>query len=256
MATPRYAIRNDTAANWTSANPTLGDGEWGYETDTGKLKIGDGATAWNSLGYTYTNNTTTVTSAYTVAANVDTVYVDASGGAATVTLPALTGNIGRKITIRALDATNTITIARAGSDTIANALTSVTLSSDRDYWTLEAGPTQWELVAGYETIDGTYDGIKRFEGTMEQWGGRVETVDISFSSGVGGFTGSGADVTFPVPFVASGPARVIIGSVRGADAQVLAEGGDTDGFRPRYRAVSSVTGETVWFNWHAIGRWY
>jgi hypothetical protein len=43
--------RRDTAAGWTSANPTLLNGEFGYETDTGKFKVGDGATAWNSLGY-------------------------------------------------------------------------------------------------------------------------------------------------------------------------------------------------------------
>jgi hypothetical protein len=44
--------RRGTAAQWTSANPTLAAGEWGYETDTGKVKIGNGSTAWNSLGYT------------------------------------------------------------------------------------------------------------------------------------------------------------------------------------------------------------
>jgi len=44
-------IRRDSAADWTSVNPTLSNGEFGYETDTDKLKIGDGTTAWNSLGY-------------------------------------------------------------------------------------------------------------------------------------------------------------------------------------------------------------
>ena len=43
--------RRDTAANWTSNDPTLKAGEIGYETDTGYLKIGDGSTAWTSLGY-------------------------------------------------------------------------------------------------------------------------------------------------------------------------------------------------------------
>jgi hypothetical protein len=43
--------RRDTAANWTSANPTLLSGELGYETDTSKFKIGDGTTAWNSLDF-------------------------------------------------------------------------------------------------------------------------------------------------------------------------------------------------------------
>lgn len=44
-------LRNDTAANWTSANPTLAQGELGIETDTLKLKVGNGTTAWNSLAY-------------------------------------------------------------------------------------------------------------------------------------------------------------------------------------------------------------
>lgn len=44
-------IRRDTAANWTSANPTLAQGELGIETDTLKVKAGTGLTAWTSLGY-------------------------------------------------------------------------------------------------------------------------------------------------------------------------------------------------------------
>lgn len=44
--------RRGTAASWTSTNPTLAAGEFGYETDTGKFKIGNGSTAWASLAYT------------------------------------------------------------------------------------------------------------------------------------------------------------------------------------------------------------
>jgi hypothetical protein len=43
--------RRGTAASWTSTNPTLAAGETGYETDTGKFKIGNGSTAWASLAY-------------------------------------------------------------------------------------------------------------------------------------------------------------------------------------------------------------
>ena len=43
--------RRDTAANWTSANPTLLAGEIGIESDTGYWKVGDGSTVWNSLAY-------------------------------------------------------------------------------------------------------------------------------------------------------------------------------------------------------------
>ena len=44
-------LRKDTAANWVSSNPTLAQAEVGVEVDTGKVKIGDGATAWTSLPY-------------------------------------------------------------------------------------------------------------------------------------------------------------------------------------------------------------
>jgi Major tropism determinant N-terminal domain len=47
-------FRRDTAANWTSNNHTLNQGELGIETDTKKFKIGDGSTAWNSLAYVST----------------------------------------------------------------------------------------------------------------------------------------------------------------------------------------------------------
>ena len=42
-------VRRDTAANWTSEDPTLAEGEYGLDTTTGQIKIGDGVTAWTSL---------------------------------------------------------------------------------------------------------------------------------------------------------------------------------------------------------------
>lgn len=50
----RFQQKRDTAANWTSNNPTLLSGEIGFETDTNKFKIGDGSTAWTSLAYVST----------------------------------------------------------------------------------------------------------------------------------------------------------------------------------------------------------
>ena len=48
-------VKRGTAAGWTSANPTLNAGEIGFETDTKKMKVGDGSTAWTSLTYTATD---------------------------------------------------------------------------------------------------------------------------------------------------------------------------------------------------------
>lgn len=47
----RFRLRRDTAANWASRNPRLLLGEPGFETDTNKLKIGDGLNTWNNLDY-------------------------------------------------------------------------------------------------------------------------------------------------------------------------------------------------------------
>ncbi len=44
-------LRRGTASEWTAVNPTLAAGELVIETDTDKYKIGDGSTAWTSLGY-------------------------------------------------------------------------------------------------------------------------------------------------------------------------------------------------------------
>jgi len=42
-------LRRGTAAQWATANTVLAEGELGYETDTGFIKVGDGATAYNSI---------------------------------------------------------------------------------------------------------------------------------------------------------------------------------------------------------------
>jgi hypothetical protein len=39
------------AADWTSLNPLLKEGEPGIESDTGKMKVGDGSTRWSDLDY-------------------------------------------------------------------------------------------------------------------------------------------------------------------------------------------------------------
>ena len=93
-------IRRDTAANWTSANPILAQGELGAETDTSKIKIGDGSTAWSSLAYlidvggyltaTSTNTLTNKTVRDTVYALSGTAFDATNGAVQTKTLAANT----------------------------------------------------------------------------------------------------------------------------------------------------------------------
>ena len=86
-------VRRGTASQWTSANPTLASGEWGFESDTGKVKIGNGSTVWNSLGYTGAGTVTSITAG-----------TGLSGGTITAT-----GTIAIDSTVATLTGTQTLT---------------------------------------------------------------------------------------------------------------------------------------------------
>lgn len=47
----RIQLRRGTSTSWTNANTLLAQGEVGLETDTNKIKIGNGETRWNDLPY-------------------------------------------------------------------------------------------------------------------------------------------------------------------------------------------------------------
>ena len=52
----RIQLRRDTTVDWSSVDPVLAQGEQGYETDTGRMKIGDGIKTWTELSYFGTHN--------------------------------------------------------------------------------------------------------------------------------------------------------------------------------------------------------
>ena len=53
MAYKKILFRRDLAATWTSVDPVLAAGEIGLESDTGKIKLGDGSNEWTLLDYFY-----------------------------------------------------------------------------------------------------------------------------------------------------------------------------------------------------------
>ena len=95
--------RRDTAANWTTNDPTLAAGEFAIETDTDKYKIGDGSTAWTSLSYSSLPSNVlslaggAMTGAITTNSTFDGRDVAADGATADAALPkaggAMTGAI-------------------------------------------------------------------------------------------------------------------------------------------------------------------
>jgi hypothetical protein len=125
-------VRRGTAAQWTSANPTLASGEQGFETDTLKLKIGDGSTAWNSLGYVATGATGTVTSV--------TAGTGLSGGTITST-----GTIAIDSTVATLTGSQTLTNKTLTAPVISSISNSGTV-------TLPTGSVTLASLTGTETF--------------------------------------------------------------------------------------------------------
>jgi hypothetical protein len=86
-------VRRGTAAEWTSVNPTLADGEFGLDETNDILKIGDGFAAWDDLPSVSSPlvaiNTQTGTSYEALQSDHDKLIQVNNGGAHTLTLPVL-----------------------------------------------------------------------------------------------------------------------------------------------------------------------
>jgi hypothetical protein len=143
-------VRRGTASSWTSTNPTLAAGELGFETDTGKFKIGTGSSTWTGLAYatglnaiTYLYNATAaqttfsgadangLTLAYTVGTEQvflngalqvrGSDYTATNGTSIVLTSGALAGDVLNVIAYGATTITDTYTQAQADAKFFQNA---------------------------------------------------------------------------------------------------------------------------------------
>ena len=151
--------RRDTAANWTSANPTLLAGEVGYETDTAKLKVGDGSTAWTALAY------------YSAGAHKTTHQ---NGGADEITVAGLDGLLADDQHV--LD-TEALAAAEAGAASAATASKLVIRDISARAKFAAPGATGDTLIKGTRVTTAELPAMtdeKIWKGT----GGNVEEVDV------------------------------------------------------------------------------
>lgn len=122
--------RRGTAATWTSTNPTLAAGETGFETDTGKFKIGTGSLAWNSLAYA--GGATAVTYLFNATAGQTTFSgADANGLTLAYTVGAEQVYLNGVLQVRGSDytATNGTSIVLASGALVSDVLNVIAYSA-------------------------------------------------------------------------------------------------------------------------------
>jgi len=105
---------------------------------------------WFYLLFNYVRSRTkivTVTAAYTVAADVFYVRVDATGGAVTVTLPVAANMLGRQIAVKKIDSSgNAVTVGRSGSDVIDGATTKSLATQYTKTVVIAAASATWDVL--------------------------------------------------------------------------------------------------------------
>jgi hypothetical protein len=230
MATVRIQLRRGTASEWTTANPVLAAGETGIETDTRKIKFGDGTTAWSSLGYLNAGDISelsqdAVNTALVAGTGLDKVYND---NANTITL----------------DIDSTVT-TNSGAQTLTNKTISgnsntISLKADTSENWSEDNPVLSAGEIGIET-----DTLKIKIGTGANWnsitayantvpsdlnntlGGYVLLSEVGGSSGVAGLNNT-KDVIVP-------------------GSSIIVEGGTTNDFETTLTVTDPTADRTITF---------
>lgn len=200
-------LRRGTTAQWSSANPTLAAGELGVDTALTKFKVGNGSTAWNSLGY----STLTFQGAYSAGTTYYPNDVVTSAGATYIATAQTTGS--------APPSANWSLLAQKGTDgevtlSTAQTLTNKTISASNNTLFGPDGSTQIGYLSSPQShaSSGNYTLVLGDAGDHVLFtGGSTATLTVPTNSSVafpigttilvlnnntGNLTISGAGVTF------------------------------------------------------------
>lgn len=228
-------LRRDSAADWTTADPTLASGEFGVETDTGKFKIGDGSTAWSALTYFDPNAGGAVDSVDGQTGAVDlSANYDAAGTAAAAVAALVDSSPA------ALDTLNELAAAlgddAAFSTTVTNALALKAPLASPTFTGTVAGVTKGHVGLG--NVDNTSDANKPVSTAGQT------ALDLKANLASPALTGT---PTAPTATPGTNTTQVATTAfVTAASGTYLAydAGGDASAARPAVAASATV----AWFN--------
>ena len=235
----RFMLYGKTAAAWTSANPTPLARELCFETDTGKMKVGNGSTAWNSLAY--------FSGGLVSSFNTRT-------GAVTLTSGDVTGALTYTPVNKAGDTLtgklNLLASAAGGAGLNIGIGVAPTTPVDGDIWTtigtpqirLNGGTFVFALTAATLTIPGAWT-LTNVALTI---GNSTAASAVSIAIGAT-TTGLAKTVNIGTGGVAGSTTTVTIGTVGGGTSNLLLHGalGFTQSAETSKSAAATVTGAEI-----------
>lgn len=225
MALVTLRFRRGTAAQWTTANPVLGLGEPGWETDSRTGKVGDGVTAWNSLTYslgaggggggggavTSVNGLTGAVSLTATSVGAVPTSRSVSGHALSADVTLVKADVGLGVVDNTADASKVV--ASAGKLTTARTINGVLFDGTANVTVADATkvPTSRTINGQPLTADVTISSTDTTKVPLtRQVNLKALTTDITLNSADIGaqplVIGTGSTATAPVVVVANGAA--------------------------------------------------
>jgi len=167
----RIQLRRGGAQEWANSNPTLAQGELGIELDTGRFKIGDGVTAWNTLRYERPVESTSNTANTLVQRDADGNF---AAGTITATIVGNASTAARLSTTRQIQLSSDVTASGTfdGSANL-NLTTSLSLISTLPHYDGTATPSATYnkvTVDAKGRITNAVDYTASNNGTLEAYG--------------------------------------------------------------------------------------
>jgi hypothetical protein len=221
-------IKRGTATAWTSANPTLNAGEMGFESDTKKMKVGDGSTAWTSLGYTVTDGDISGVTAGT--------GLSGGGSSGAVTLSVDTTTVATL--------TDTQTLTNKTIDAASNTLTGVTTLTGTQTLTNKT-LTDPKINLAFDAETASYTAVIANNG---------QVVTMSNSSANTFSIPTNASVAFPIGtqinVLQIGTGQTTIQAVTSGTTSILSTGATAAApkLRARYSAATCLKADTdLWY---------
>lgn len=258
-------IKRGTASSWTSANTVLAAGEIGFETDTKKLKVGDGTTAWTSLTYTVTDGDITAVVAGTglsggSTSGSATLAIDTSVVVDKTTAQTLTNKTLTTPIISSISNTGTVTLPTS-TDTLVGRDTTDTLTNK----TIDSASN---TLTGVATLTGTQTLTNKtltdpkinlaFDAETSSYtaviGNNGQVVTMNNSSANAFSIPTNASVAFPIGtqinVLQIGTGQTTIQAVTSGTTSILSTGATAAApkLRARYSAATCLKADTdLWY---------